>query len=188
MLDEGKINAQESAELLSALGVSEKTDADGTAPLSPPRKMALIGLALLLIGFYLPWFSINIGNEMQLLLGNWPGGMNPAMQGINVDFPAELQPLMKRTMNVAGGDVQHGLGWLVLLIGIAAATLPYVADKLSARDRRQATLFGLGFGGIILIYLLTQNIRFVSVGILLALAGYALQLMGTLKERQLRVG
>jgi len=48
-------------------------------------------------------------------------------------------------------------------------------------------LVTLGIGSLILIYLLTENLRFVSVGILLGLAGYALQWIGTLKERQATV-
>jgi hypothetical protein len=35
----------------------------------------------------------------------------------------------------------------------------------------------------LLIYLLSDAIRYVSIGVILALAGYALEFVGTLKER-----
>jgi hypothetical protein len=39
-------------------------------------------------------------------------------------------------------------------------------------------------GAIILIYLFTGNIRYVSIGILLSLAGYILIFTGFMKQRQ----
>lgn len=189
MLDDGKINAQESAELLSALSLSDRVPEAKSSPASPQRKMVMVGLVLLLIGFFLPWFSVNLGDEMNRAMGNIQQGMNqmmPQNSGGNVQMPS--LNMKTGSVNVAGGDLKYGLGWLILLIGIAAAALPYLAANLSAQDRQKATLIGLSIGGIILIYLLTQNIRFVSIGILLAMAGYALQFLGTLKEKQLRLG
>jgi hypothetical protein len=189
MLDDGKITAQESADLLSALSLSDKTAQEvKSPPSSPQRKMVMVGLVLLLIGFFLPWFSINPGKEMGRAMGDMQQGMNqmmPQNQDIHFQTPFELKT---GYVNIGAGDIKYGLGWLVLLLGIAAAALPYLATNLSVQDRQKATLIGLGIGGIILVYLLTQNIRFVSVGILLAMAGYALQFMGTLKEKELRLG
>ena len=189
MLDDGKITAQESADLLSALSLSDKTAQEvKSPPTSPQRKMVMVGLVLLLIGFFLPWFSINPGKEMGRAMGDMQQGMNqmmPQNQDIHFQTPFELKT---GSVNIGAGDIKYGLGWLVLLLGIAAAALPYLATNLSVQDRQKATLIGLGIGGIILVYLLTQNIRFVSVGILLAMAGYALQFMGTLKEKELRLG
>jgi hypothetical protein len=185
MLDEGKINAHESAELLNALAVAQPSRPAPSSPASPKRKLVLAGLAILVIGFFLPWFSFNPGQAMGRVLGEMQGNMNrimPSNPGFNVPFASGLATA---SVNIAGGDIRYGLGWLVLLLGIAAAALPYVAGNLCARDQFKATLAGLAIGAVILVYLLTQNMRFVSVGILLAMVGYVLQFLGTLEEKQL---
>ena len=179
MLDEGKITAAESAELLNALAVSQPPRTPQTQGLTSQRKMVLAGLGILLIGFFLPWFSYNPGQEMNRVVTEMQGRVG------NIPFESPFASLKTGSVSIAGGDIRYGLGWLVLLVGIAIATLPYVAGNLSQRDRFRVTIAGLAMGAIVLIYLLTQNMRFVSVGILLALAGYALQLMGTLKEKEL---
>jgi hypothetical protein len=112
--------------------------------------MVWLGAALLVIGFFLPWFE----------------GPNPAAY-------------------IAGGDIAHGFGWCVLFLGIAAAVLPFVAADLDSQTCQRTSLVVLGIGAIILIYLFTDNFRFVSLGILLALAGYALEFIGVLKSRKL---
>ena len=91
-------------------------------------------------------------------------------------------------VKILGGDVPHGLGWIVLLLGIAVATLPYLASNLDSQTQRKAKLIGLGIGGLILMYLLTDNIRFVSIGFIMGLVGYALQFIGTIKENRAVAG
>ncbi len=183
MLDDGKITAQESAELLNALAHSAPPRAPQTAP-APHRKMVWIGLALLLVGFFFPWFVIKTGDLFKQI--NGMATLLPMPQGL-----PNLREMMPQgwpsgmTIYVAGGDVSHGLGWCVLLLGLAAAALPFVATNLDARTCQKTSLIALGAGAIILLYLFTSGIRFVGVGILLGLAGYALEFIGVLKARQL---
>jgi hypothetical protein len=182
MLDEGKITADESAELLNALGhTMQPPRASASTVADPHRKMVLVGLVLLLIGFFLPWFSFNLGDEMSRAISGLQAQVNElAKQNPGVMFHVPNSGYV----HIAGGDIRYGLGWFVLLLGIAAAALPYVANHLAPESQHKARLVILGVGSLILVYLLTQNVRFVSVGILLGLAGYALQWIGTLKERQ----
>jgi hypothetical protein len=151
MLDDGKITAQESAELLNALAHSAPPRAPQSDP-APHRKLVWIGAALLLIGFFFPWFVLN------------SGGLQEAMNG---------------------GDIPHYFGWCVLFLGIVAATLPFVAANLDSQTCQKICLIALGIGAIILIYLLTNNPRCVGIGLLLGLAGYALEFVGVLKARKL---
>ncbi len=182
MLDEGKITADESAELLNALGHTVQPPRLPTSTAADPhRKMVLVGLALLLIGFFLPWFSINLGDEMNRVFL----GLQQQMNEIARQNPGvTLQMPNTGSVHITGGEIHYGLGWLVLLFGIAAAALPYLASHLPTATLHKVRLVILGVGSLILIYLLTENVRFVSVGLLLGLAGYALQWLGTLKERQ----
>jgi hypothetical protein len=165
MLDSGKITASECAELLGALSVSEKPRT-AKAAAGPPPKLALIGVLLLLIGFFMPWFNINPQAEMSRMVGGFPTGTMSYTNAIKI----------------AGGDIQHGLGWLILFLGVAAAAMPYLLGSLLEQTRQRATLALLGAGAFILLYLVTQNLRFVSIGIVLAVLGYGLQLAGALRE------
>ena len=63
-----------------------------------------------------------------------------------------------------------------------------MAANLEAQTCQKACLIALGAGAIILVYLLTQNIRFARIGILLGLAGYALEIIGVVKARELDWG
>jgi hypothetical protein len=177
MLDSGKITASECAELLSALNFSEKPRA-ANAVAAPARKLALIGAVLLLIGFFLPWFSINAQAEASRLAEGLP--IPPTWTQHFISNGMTLG-----TIRIAGGDIQHGLGWLVLILGVAAAALPYLAGNLQEQTRQRAVLAGLGVGAVILLYLMSENLRFVSIGIFLAVIGYGLQLAGALREGRL---
>ena len=185
MLEDGKITATDSAELLNALHEAPQPRAPQNTASGPQRKMVLAGLVLLLIGFFLPWFSYNPGEEMNRMMGQVQQQIGQTMHESNFHIDVPVMTTNTGTVRVAGGDIKYGLGWCVLLLGIAAAILPYLAENLDPQTRQKAVLIGLSIGGIILIYLLTQSVRYASVGIMLGLAGYALQLVGTLKERQM---
>ncbi len=179
MLDDGKITAAECAELLNALGQTAQPPAPQTAA-STHRKTVLIGVALLLVGFFLPWFAFRMGDVSKELMSQVPfaqampnaGMMNQAMAS-------------GPTVLVTGGDIDHGLGWFVLLFGVVAAVLPYLAANLDSETTQKVSLIALSLGAIILLYLFTRSIRFASIGLLLGLAGYALEILGVIKERQL---
>jgi hypothetical protein len=174
MLDSGKITASEGAELLGALNFSEKPRTS-KAVAAPSQKLAVVGVLLLLIGFFLPWFSLNPQSEIHRMVQGLPNDPNWAQH-----FPPGMLPTTD-TIRIAGGDIQHGLGWLVLALGVAAAALPYFAGNLDEQTRHRTILASLCAGAVILIYLMTQNLRFVSIGIFLAVIGYGLQLAGALR-------
>jgi hypothetical protein len=184
LLEVGKITADESAELLNALGqsVPQRSPLANETEISPARKIVLLGAALLLLGFFLPWFAINPGQmlsqataQMQQTMGGMmPGNPMPQM---NLSMPNT------GTVQVHAGDVQHGLGWWILALGIGAAVLPFFATNLKADLQKKVILAALAIGAFLLVYLLSSAIRYVSVGVIMALAGYALEFVGTLKER-----
>jgi hypothetical protein len=177
LLDAGKITAQESADLLNALGHATPPrpakPADPVLAAGPHRKFVLIGAALLLVGFFLPWFSINLGRAMSQAMGQFgqPFGMS-----MTPNFSTG-------TTHIAGGDIGYGLGWIILLLGLTAAVLPYLAANLNPGTLQKAALVGLGIGSLILLYLLSDLARYVNVGIFVVMAGYALEFIGTLKQR-----
>lgn len=178
LLEAGKINATDSAELLNALAQSTPPSAPkSAAKINPQRKLVLVGAAVLLAGFFLPWFSINPHTMMN--------AMDAVVQSMGGMIPANVMPLHldDGTVQIHAGDLAHGLGWWILALGITAAVLPFFATTLESSVQKKIILAALGIGAILLIYLLSDTLRYVSLGILLALAGYVLEAVGTLKER-----
>ncbi len=190
MLQAGKLAADESAELLQALSATAKT-APRTVPLTGGQRFLLIGAALVLLGFFLPWFSFNLGKEASHMMGEVQSQLGSAF-GSSMGMHEGVQfPDMANTMNfktndlsIRGADIGHGLGWFILLLAAAAALLPYVATVLDAATARTVRFLCLGLGAVIVLYLLTENIRQVSIGLILVVAGYALQIAGALRAQQ----
>lgn len=161
LLEAGKITAEESAELLNALG---STAATRPSAAEPGQQLAWVGAGLVLAGFFLPWLTVNPGQELNRIAG-------PMMSQMGAMQPQLLQTA---SVSVAGGDLPHGIGWLILLAGVAAALLPLVAPGRDAASRRMARLAALGTGSVLLLYVLTQNFRFLSTGVFVTLSGYVL--------------
>lgn len=176
MLENGKITAEESADLLNALGSTSQADKPA-APVSRQQRMVLIGAGLVLLGFFLPWFSVNPRVEF--------GRMVEGVQGGFPGFPqlGEMPAFANQTLNISGGDIQRGLGWLVLLLGLGVAALPHVATAMDAATRRMISFIALGIGGIVLLWMVTQNLRLINIGVVLVIAGYAVEFLGLLNPR-----
>lgn len=183
LLEDGKITAEEGAELLNALADSARPSQPGPhVTTTKGRKLALVGAAAVLVGFFLPWFSVNLGQEMSRLSAmQRPLSGLPSLNGSGApQMPVEI----RGTHSVSGGDVKNGLGWIVLLLAVAAAVMPYVAAGVKPQLAWTLSLVGLAGGGVILLYLLTQGMRYVSVGLIVALAGYVLEFMGVGMDRR----
>ena len=181
LLETGKISAADSAELLNALAHSAPPPAQPAAEIKPQRKLVLIGAAVLLVGFFLPWFNINPGAMLNEAASQFQQNINQMLPGNGL--PQMNLPLQTGSVLVHAGDLEHGLGWWILALGMIAAVLPFFATTLEASLQKKIILAALGIGVILLLYLLSDAIRYVSFGLLLVLAGYALEVVGTLKER-----
>jgi hypothetical protein len=174
-----KITAEESADLLQALGATGRSATlEPPRPLSSGQRLVLIGAALVLLGFFLPWFVINPGEELSRLVSEISFG--PGL----LEAPS-LPKVTTGTVHVAGGDIRRGLGWAALGFAMVAALLPYLTREMDAATQHIVRLLSLAIGGIIVLYLLTQNIRIVGIGLVLAVAGYVVEWCGALRERRL---
>ena len=179
MLEAGKITADECAELLQALSETARPPSRQT-PLTSSQRLLLIGAALVALGFFLPWIVINPGAEAGRMMSQFDVEMGMEMPGGGLSLPNPQ--IHTPTVSYAGGDIQRGLGWAALALALAAALIPYIATTLDAATARTVRLLCLGVGGIIVLYLLTQNIRFVGIGLVIAVSGYALEIAGALRE------
>ena len=180
MLEGGKITADECADLLQALGATVRVPSR-QIPLTSSQRLLLIGAALVALGFFLPWIVINPGAEAGRMMSQFGMKMGLEMPGGGLAMPNPQ--IQTPTISYAGGDIQRGLGWAALALALGAALIPYIATTLDAATARTVRLLCLGIGGIIVLYLLTQNIRFVGIGLVVAVSGYALEIAGALRER-----
>jgi hypothetical protein len=189
MLEAGKLTPDESAELLQAL--SEKPQsAARQVPLTSGQRFMLIGAALVALGFFLPWIVFNPGKEMGRMMNQLESTVNTSMpetfrnsMNMSGNFSMPNMELKTGSVSVSGGDIGRGLGWAALGLAIAAAVLPYVGTSLDAHTTRTLRFLCLGLGALIILYLLTQNLRYVGVGLVVVLSGYALEFVGALRER-----
>ena len=103
--------------------------------------------------------------------------------GLSGNGPPFAQPSMPATGDVTlgGGDMQHGLGWLMLAVAIMVPAMPYAVPTLPASTRRTAMFLALAASSVIGLYLLTSGWRWAEYGLWLALAGLAVQWIAAIK-------
>ena len=186
LLEDGKVTAEEGAELLSALSETARPELHAPTAMTPGRKLLLLGALLVIVGFFLPWYSIDISQEMARAghmmsdPGNQMSRSVGAPQMPSAGMP--MQAAFSGTVRVAGGEVAHGFGWIVLLLAVLAAALPFVKLDVSRQTQRILLVAPLAVGAFIIVYLLTRDIRQVSFGLPLVLAGYAAEFIGLMKD------
>jgi hypothetical protein len=179
MLEEGKVTAEEAAELLSALGHTIPAE-PSVEPWTPGRKLVMAGAAVVLVGFFLPWFSFNPGAEVRRMMGQAATSMGMDARAIP---GTDMVETGGATVHVAGGDIGHGLGWIMLALALGAAVTPFVATGLPREQRRVVMLVALAAGGIVGLYLLTGNFSRVDLGLPIVLVGYGVEAFGVVRDQ-----
>lgn len=145
MVDEGKISSQEASELLDALGRSSAMRGQDT--FSRLDILTLVGIGLVVLGFFLPWVFIRI--DMPGLLGK-----GSAYQA---------------------GSHSGAVGWAVLVISILAALPVFITPKEYLYKMSLLQMFLWVLGGVITISLLVQAVQAkFGPGLFVCLAGYVM--------------
>jgi len=194
MLEAGKISAEESAELLTALGATVRHAQAMPVAMTSAQRLVLVGAAVLLIGFFLPWLVFNPAKELNHMMGNITTHMQsmvpPGMtvpQGMP-DFQNMANHGMSSPMNlevqIAGGSVDKGLGWMALGMGLLAALLPYFARAMDYPTQRLVRFLALGGGAAIILYLITAAPRSIGIGLIVAAVGVGLEFIGVSREQR----
>ena len=193
LLEEKKITAEEASELLGALTDPVSTP-EPPAAMTAGKKLLLLGTLGVIVGFFLPWYSFDLGQEMSRVtravsdMSRNMGGppMSPGGFSMQSPMPTQtpMQAIFSGTVRASGGDIDHGFGWIVLLLGVLAAVLPFVKLNVSPQAQRMLLAGPLAVGAFVIVYLLTRDIRHVSFGLPLVLAGYAVEFIGLMKDRR----
>lgn len=191
LLEAGKINAEEAAELINALGPSDARAQHAhatTRSLARPRILMLAGALVIFFGFLLPWFSIDVGQAMQEAMGQSMGtvtSMMRSMPGAQVEAIPDTSNLRinlpKARLN--GGDISYGLGWIILATAVAAAVLPLLwpPDDRNRATQRTVTIALAATGSALFLYVVVDGIRYGTVGLFIVAAGFALLWLGTVQ-------
>ena len=140
MVEEGKISTSEASELLEALGRSSAMR--GQDAFSRLDMISLVGIGLVVLGFFLPWVYIRI--DMPGLLG---------------------------TSGYQAGYHTGAIGWAVLIIGILAALPVFITPKDYLYKMSMLQIFLLILGSVITISLLVQVDR-MGAGLWFCLGGF----------------
>lgn len=119
MVEAGTISPDEGSELISALG--RKPDSLG-AMFSRTAKFKIAGAVTVAVSFFLPWFVVDVGEEMQRLgqqfnqqsfqQAGFPSGLATELNFANNPITGVFSGM---ELEVRGGDIDGGLGWLVRL-------------------------------------------------------------------------
>lgn len=194
MLESGKITAEESAELLTALGATLRRPEAAPLAMTSAQRLVLIGAGVLLIGFFLPWLVINPADEVNRMMqqvtstaystNDFPN--IPAMMGQNsMQLPGKMQLPIKMEFQIAGGSLGKGLGWAALGLGLLAALLPYASRAMDFQTQRLMRFLALGAGATILLHVFSEAPRSIGIGLIVAALGIALEFIGVARERRI---
>jgi hypothetical protein len=179
LLEEGKINGGECATLLAAVVEGARHEA-GNEPLTAGRKRMLIGALIVLIAFFLPWFSVDLVAEASRIM---PSSVQLGAQygGVTMEMP-QMRSTSGGIISVHAGDIANGLGWWVLALSLTAAALPFLVPAMPRQTQRAVTFVGMIGASVIELYLLTSGFGSAVWGIWLALAGTAVLWVGSYRE------
>jgi len=192
LVEAGKISAEDGAELVAALAQSQAAGVEAPAVINGPRRVMLLGAAVVFVGFLLPWFSVNIQQAMNESMSSMQQSM-PQMPGMppGLSIP-QVQPAGAiPSVTVHGGDLSYGLGWILLAAALVAAGLPFfwTLRAANALQQRNTIFASLIVGSIALLYLLSNGFGAgvsIDVGFFMAMAGYAALWFGAIRNETAR--
>jgi len=161
MLEQGKITAEEASDLLNALAQTHSIHHSSPVALSLSRRLILIGAAVVLLGSFFPWLKVDLGK---------------------VPMPQMSEMSMVSIQNAY--DIKHGLGWLVVLFALGIAALPYLNLRMDRQTLQTISFLALGLGSAFLLNVFFSSFRFVSIGLLVVIGGYCLEIAGLIQEKK----
>ena len=150
MVEEGKINTEEGTELLDAMGRSSALR--GEEKFSRVDMVMLIGVALVVLGFFLPWVYIR-------------------MQGMPGPFG--------QVTGYQAGYHAGAMGWAVLIIVIASAIPIFITPKNFLYKISMLQIFLILIGTILVISILVQAGGRLGPGLIFCLVGFVVELFGS---------
>jgi hypothetical protein len=148
MVEDGKISGQEGSDLLDAMGRS--TALRGEEKFSRLDVVILVGVALVVLGFFLPWMHVNWTKQM-------PGS-----------FP--------RVSGYQAGSHVGAIGWAVLIIACLSALTVFITPKNFLYKISMLQIFLTLVGLVLVISFLVRAGEQFGAGLIICLAGFVVEL------------
>ena len=152
MVEDGRMNSEEGAELLDAMGRSNALRGQGA--FSRLDLAMLCGVALVILGFFLPWAYITL-----------PG------LGASGTFT--------RSSAYQAGYHVGAIGWAVLVIAVLSAIPIFVTPKDLLYKISMLQVFLTLVGGVLVISVLVRVGGHLGIGLIFCLAGFIVELVGS---------
>jgi len=152
MVEEGKIKTEEGAELLDAMGRSSALRGQGA--FSRLDFAMLCGVALVILGFFLPWAYITL-----------PG--------------LGVSGTLGRGSAYQAGYHVGAIGWGVLVIAVVSAIPIFVTPKDLLYKISMLQVFLTLVGGVLVVSVLVRVGGHLGVGLIFCLAGFVVELVGS---------
>jgi len=155
MIEEGKITAAEGSDLLEAMGRSNAMQ--GQDSFSRPDIVILCGVALVVMGFFLPWVYVRISM--------------PGMQGMRDIFG-------QRSAYQAGYHT-GALGWTIFVIALVSAVPVFVTPKNFLYKISILHIFLTLVGFLLGLSTLLRARGHMGLGIIVCAAGFTIGLIAS---------
>jgi hypothetical protein len=150
MVEDGKISSEEGSELLDAMGRSSALQ--GQDKFSRLDVVMLCGIALVVLGFFLPWAYFL-----------------PQMPGLFGGSSYQDQ---------AGYDVS-AIGWAVLIVAVASAIPIFITPRGFLYKISMLQIFLVLIGLVLVVSILVRAGDRLGVGLILCLIGFLVELVGS---------
>jgi hypothetical protein len=156
MVEEGKMSADEGRELLDAMGRSSALR--GQDKFSRLDIAVLCGVALVVLGFFLPWAYIR-------------------MPAVATTF--DNTSIFEQVSAYQAGYHVGTIGWAVLVIAIVSAIPIFVTPKDLLYKISMLQVFLTLVGGVLVVSVLVRVGGHLGVGLIFCLAGFIVELVGS---------
>jgi hypothetical protein len=151
MVEQGKITTEESTELLDALGRANALR--GQDRFSPADITVLVGVGLVVLGFFLPWANVRI--EVPSLFG----------ERVSSGYQA--------------GYHVGAIGWAVFIIAILSAAPVFVTPRDYLYKVSMLQIFLTLIGTVLVISLVIQAGNHLGAGLVVCLARFIVGIIGS---------
>ncbi len=156
MVEEGKITAEESAELLEAMGRSNAMR--GQDRFTRLDVLVLFGVAMVILGFFLPWVHI------RMQLDNTSSPLMPGLFGLISGYQA--------------GYHTGAIGWAVFVVGLLMALPVFITPRDFLYKISMLQIFIVLIGVALTVRLLIGAWGNMGAGLWVCLVGFVVTLVG----------
>lgn len=170
MVEDGKISAEEGSDLLDAMGRSSALR--GQEKFSRLDMAMLVGAALVILGFFLPWVYIRMP---KMLNSSIPQA--PMSKSFSHQMPRPFVPgfLGNASVYQTGPNV-GALGWTIFIIGILSAVPVFVTPKDFLYKISMLQIFLILIGLVLVISVLVRAGYNLGAGLIICVAGFVIEL------------